>query len=316
MSRGLPVQIQRNLEAKKFIGVFQGIAPATAAKQTSTLQITAAYNFVDMYLILGNLTAAMLQEIRLKIGGDVIQRWAGTQLNTRLLYDNVPSSATYNVLKLPLRRMGLRGGFSLIDFAKSIFVDGGARMLSTETSLNCGSAGAGFSAIENVSIEVDVINTGVAQPTLSLYARVTSPIEGGPGAVYRVDKQTKTISNGSVVITKPEMGLDALRPFLNRLSLFAPAGATFSDFMLRYGTNDWLQLSPDLLSFTGAEDNLHTPQAGLTVLDFQEVWGDTVLDLSAPSADILLQFTCSGLAAADALTYYVETLGAPFAPRG
>ncbi len=312
----LPSVIQRNLEMKRFIGVFQGIAPATAAKQTSTLQITAAYNFLDMYLVLGNMTAAMLQQIRLKIGGDVIQRWAGTDLDSRLQYDKVVASVTYGVLKLPLRRMGIRGGFELIDFNKQILVPGSARDLATESSLNCGSAGGGFAAIENVVIEVDVINTGAPQPTLSLYSRCTAPIPGGPGAVYRVDQQTKTIGNGTVTVTKPEMGLDALRPYLNRLTLFAPAGATFTDFLLRYGTNDWFNLSANLLSYTAVEDDLHNIVAGMYVLDFQEQgWGDTVLDLSNPNADILLQFTAAGIGAANTLTYYVESIGAPFAPN-
>jgi hypothetical protein len=152
---------------------------------------------------------------------------------------------------------------------------------------------------------------------LSVYARCTAPIPGGPGAVYRVDQQTKTISNGTVTITKPEMGLDALRPYLNRIALFTPdAGTTFDNFLLRYGTNDWMQVSAALLKQTAEMDALHTTQTGLYVIDFQEQgWGDTVLDLSNPNADILLQFTASGITTLPTLVYYPETIGAPFAPN-
>lgn len=314
----LPPVVRALVPSKRLIGVFQGIAASTAPKQTVTLQVAAAWNFVDLYLLLTNLVAANFQEIRIKIGGNIIQRWAGADLDKRLQYDKQPASSTNAILKLPMRRMGIRGGMSFM--GKDAVITGASRDLAYESTLNCGSAGGGYTAIVDVQIELDVINTGGSQPQVSLYGRVTSPVPGGPGGVYRVDKQTKTLpSSGTVTITKAEMGLDALRPLLNRITLVNPdsGNITFDNFLLRYGNNDWWQVSASLLQQTATEDALRTSQQpDIYVLDFQEEgWGDTPLDLSDPNADILLQFETAGGAGGENLVYYIESVGLPFSPN-
>jgi hypothetical protein len=297
---------------KRFITTFQGITALFAPKQTVTVQVSAAYNYLDLYLQTVNMTIAMFQQIRLKIGGEVIQRWSGVDLDSRLQYDKQPTFASQGILKLPLRRMGIRGGMNVIDFKNSMFLSGSARDLSYESSLNCGSAGGGFKAIQDISIEIDIVNTGALAPSVQVFSRVTAPVPGGPGAVYRVDQQTKTISNGTVTITKAEMGMDALRPFINRITLVPPAG-TLDNFQLRYGTNDWWTVGAKLLQYTQTEDFLRASNIPTQyVLDFQEEgWGDTMLDMSASNSDILLQFDSVG--GAGTLTYYIESLGLPFA---
>lgn len=305
-----PRVIQSMIPMKRFIGVFPNIAVNTAAKQTITFNVTAAFNYLDIYLRLTNLAAANFQEIRLKIGADVIQKWTGTDLDAILQYDLLPASATYATLKLPLRRMGLRGGMNVVNFAQSMFLSGSARDLAYESSLNCGSAGGGFQAIKDVSIECDIINTGGNQALIEMYSRCTAPVPGGPGAVYRVDLQNKNIANGRVTITKSEMGLDALRPFINRIVL-VPAAGTLDNFQLRYGTNDWWKVDANLLNFTQTEDKLRAIQVGYYVFDFQEEgFGDEMLDMSDSAADILFQFDSVG--AAGNLAFYVHTLGLPF----
>lgn len=312
----LPRIIGNMIPQKRFIGTFQGIAPATAAKQTVVLAVTTAYNYVDLYLQCANLTAVMFQEIRLKIGGEVIQRWAGADLDGMNVYDKQPLFSKWSIFKIRLRRMALRGGLNVIDFNQKMFLSGSPRDLSYESSLNCGSAGGGFQAIQSVSIELDIIDTPAGQPTCQLIARVTAPVPGGPGAVLRVDKQSKQIAAGDVTITKSEMGLDALRPFVNRIILIPPviAANTLTDFQLRYGTNDWWTVNANMLGMTQEEDNLHTDfvTAGTRyVLDFQEEgWGDTMLDMSSFTSDLLLKFTSAN---AGQLVYYVESVGLPFA---
>lgn len=314
----LPPVIRALVPSKRLIGVFQGIAASTAAKQTVTLQISAAWNFVDLYLILVNLTSANFQELRLKIGGNIIQRWAGADLDRRLQYDKQPASSTNAILKLPMRRMGIRGGMSYM--AEKQIITGAPRDLAYESTLNCGSAGGGYSAIVDVQLELDVINTGGPQPSVSLYGSVTSPVPGGPGGVYRVDKQTKTLpAAGTVTITKSEMGVDALRPLLNRITLVNPdsGNITFDNFLLRYGNNDWWQVSAAFLQQICTEDGLRTSQQpDQYILDFQaEGWGDTPLDLSDANADILLQFEVAGGAGGENLVYYIESVGLPFSPN-
>jgi hypothetical protein len=316
----LPSALMEYMPRKRFFGQFQGLAPSVASLQPVTLQLNAAWNFEDIYLVCQNVTLAMIQEARLKIGADVIQRWVGADCDATHQYDREPAFATNNVFKFPLRRMGLRGGANVINFDSKTFLSGDPKILSTESTLNCGSSGGGFAAIKDVTLELDLINTGSGQPVVQVYGRVTPPIAGGPGAVRRVDKQSKQIGNGSVVITKSEMGLDALRPYLNRIILVNPVVpsdpptlAVFDNFQLRWGTEDYWTIPLGLLNQTQTEDNLRTLQAGYTILDFQETgWGDELLDLSNPASDILLRFDCSGLAAASTLIYYVETLGLPF----
>lgn len=313
-----PSVVANMIPQKRFIGSVQGIAPNTAGLQTVTFQVTAAYNYLDLPLVLGGaVTAAMIQQLRLKIGANVIQKWRGVDLDARLQYDRVPASSVNNVLLIPLRRLGIRGGLNILNFDQKVFLSGSARDLAYESSLNCGSAGGGFAKISDVTIELDLINTP-ATPNIKVYGRVTAPVEGGPGAVYRVDQQTKTISNGSVVITKSEMGLDALRPFITRITLVNNVNAdssvaVFDNFQLRYGTNDWWTIGLGLFKQFATMDALRTLQAGYTILDFQEEgFGDEMLDMSASNSDILLQFDASGITDGLTLTYYVETLGLPF----
>ncbi len=310
---GFPNSIQRYVPEKRFIVNFPPATPNQAAIQTLQVPITAAWNFLEFYLVTANLTISMVQELRLKIGGEVIQRWFGPDLDAALQYDKRPAFGVDGILTIPLRRMGLRSGLDVIDFDKKVFLSGEGRDLAYESSLNCGSAGGGFRAITDVSIELDLINTG-AQPGIGVYARVTPPIPGGPGPVYRVDKQSKTVSNGQIVITKAEMGLDALRAFLNRIQLVYFPGGTADNWQLRYGTNDWWTIGEALLIRAQTEDGLRVPQAGMDFLDFQEEgFGDTMLDLTASNSDLLLQF--QGTATAGLLTYYLHSLGLPFAPN-
>lgn len=320
---GLPPMVAGLLPQKRFLGVFQGIAPNTAPQQTITFDVTAAYNYLDLYLRMANVTIAMIQQIRLKIGSQIIQKWNGTDLNLRLQYDRQPAFTSKGILKLPLRRMALRGGAQFINFNAGAFINGSPRDLGYETSLNCGSAGGGYTAIKDVSIEIDFVNTG-AQPTVAVHGRVTSPVEGGPGLVYRVDQQSKTIANGTMTITKAQMGLDALRKYINRIVLVNPdpGNVTFDNFQLRYGTNDWWSPLPaNLQQYTEIEDDLHDisilPNQELVVFDFQEEgWGDTMLDMTASNSDILFQFDMQGVTALNNLTYYIETAGDPFSAQG
>lgn len=311
------------LPSKRFIGSFQGIAPSTASIQTVTLQVTAAWNYVDPWFVFTNVTPAMVQECRLKIGGNIIQRWAGADLDAFNQYDNLPAVSINNVFKLPFRRMGIRGGAQAISFTPpGAFVSGSARDLAYETTLNSGSDGTnggtqpGYAAITNIVVEFDLVNTTSSQPAISLYARVTPPQAGGPGSVRRIDKQSLLISNGQVQITKQQMGLDALRPYLNRIVLVNPdpGNVTFDTFQLRYGTNDWWTISAALLNQGASEDNLRTTnQPAYYILDFQEEgWGDTFLDMSASNADILLTFTAAGVTTLNNMVFYMDTLGLPF----
>lgn len=310
------------LPSKRFIGSFQGIAPSTAGVQTVTLQVTAAWNYVDPWFVFTNVTAAMVQECRLKIGGNIIQRWAGVDLDGVNQYDKMPAVSVNKVFKLPFRRMGIIGGASAINFANAKYVSGASRDLAYETTLNTGSDGTlgdtqpGFAAIQNVVVEFDLINTTSSQPAISLYARVTPPQAGGPGSVRRIDKQSLLISNGQVQITKQQMGLDALRPYLNRIILVNPdpVNVTFDTFQMRYGTNDWWTISAALLKQGASEDNYRTVnQPNYYILDLQEEgWGDTFLDLSASNADILLSFQAAGVASLNNMTFYMDTLGLPF----
>lgn len=315
----LPNVLKGLLPQKRFLTTFQGIAPNIAPVQTVTVNIPALYNIVDLWLQCLNITTAMVQEIRLKIGGNIIQKWAGPDLDTRLQYDRQPAfgvnAIIYSILKLPLRRMGLRGGTLVLGPNGSILNSGSARDLAMESTLNCGIAGGGFAAVDKVTMEIDFINTGALQPSCQVFGRCTDPVEGGPGLVYRVDKQNKQVPNGEITWTKTDFGLDALRLYLNRLTFFPVGGGTLDGWQLRYGTNDWWTISQDMLIQGNLEDDLRTPQPGMYVLDFQEEgWGDTMLDLAAGNSDILLQV--QGANTVGNMVCYVESLGLPFSKNG
>jgi hypothetical protein len=312
-----PAVIQGMLPQKRFLTTFQGITASFAPKQTVSVQVPTLYNIVDLWLQCVGITTAMIQELRLKIGATVIQKWTGVDLDARLQYDNRPAfgagTLVYDILAIPLRRMGIRGGSNIIGPKGGLLYSGSPKDQAYESTLNCNIAGGGFAAISKVTLEMDLVNTGGTQPSVQLFGRCTQPVEGGPGAVYRVDKQTKSVPNGEITLTKGDMGLDALRPYLNRITLVPIGGGTLDDFQLRYGTNDWWTISADLLRVGATEDNLRTPRAGYYILDFQEMgFGDDMLDMSAENSDILLQFV--GTNTAGLFTYYVETLGLPFAP--
>ena len=301
------------LPRKRFMGTFQGIVASTAALQQVSLDVNGAWNHLEWHLNLGNLTPAMFQEIRVKANGAIFQKWNGADLDALLQYDKVPAASVNNVLVIPFRRFAMRSSVNLIDFKGASYVDGSSQFQSLETSLNVGAPGASV-PITAVSLECDIINTGAGQPTLSLYSKCTDPQQGGTGPVLRSDKQAKTFANGSVSITKSEMGLDALRPYLNRLVFTLPGGLVISNVQLRYGTNDWWVVPDNVLAQMTGVDNMHNLPNGQFILDFQEEgWGNLMLDLTDPNSDIAVYFTASGLAGATNVPYYVISAGPPFA---
>ena len=303
---------------KRYITSFQGIQASIASKQTSTITIPALYNYLDLWIQAVNLTISMVQEVRLKIGGTVIQKWAGADLDAMNQYDKVQAFGTvgpsgFNILQIPLRRLGIRGGSTLLNAQGGVLASGSARDLAYETSLNCKVGGGSFKAIKKVTLEIDLVNTSNPAPAMQLYARVTDPVEGGPGLVQRCDKQTKNVANGEITWSKEDLGLDALRPYLNRLIFVPVPGGTLDNYQFRYNTNDWWTISEDLRLFGANEDALRIQQAGYYVLDFQEEgWGDSQLDMSDPNSDILVQF--EGTNTAGNMICYVVTSGLPFSP--
>ncbi len=309
-----PAILDVSLPRKRFMGNLPSIAPSTVGSQTVTMDVNGAWNHLEWFLALTNLTAANIQQLRVKVGGVLIQRWNGTDLDAYLQYDKVTASAVNSVLVVPFRRLALRGAFTLIDFDAKKYTDGSSRFQEYESSLNVGSIDPTTGrAISNVSLEVDLINTGVSQPAIALYSRCTAPIPGGAGPCLRVDQQYKTLANGSVSLTKAEMGLDALRNFVSRMVFALPAGASISNAQLRYGTNDWWVFPSNVLAQAQQMDGLHiSPVNNQLILDFQEEgFGDTALDVSDPSSDLALFFTISGLTAATSVPYYMVTLGQP-----
>jgi len=307
-----PSIVQNLVPRKRFIGNFQGITPNLGPMQTVTLDVNGSWNHLEWLFNLVGITAAMIQEMRVKIGGTVIQKWVGADLDARLQYDKVPAVSVNSVLTVPFRRLALRGGETIINWASKVFIPGDPRFLAYESSLNVGSAGGGQAAITNVSVEFDLINTPNSACAIQMYSRVTAPVDGGPGLVLRIDKQTKTFANGSVSFTKAEMGLDADRKFLSRVYFTLPGGLAISNVQVRYGTNDWWVVPDNVLTQAQQMDGLHNVPSGLFILDFQEEgWGDTLLDMSDSASDFAIFLTASGLGGATAVPYYMETLGIP-----
>ncbi len=289
----------RNLAPRwAVLGPFPSITANQAGKQTVSLAIAPSRDYLDFYLDLGaNVTLAMIQEIRLKAKNKTIQVIDGTNLDFINQFDKVPGAVpAVNPLTLFQRRVGIIGGSNIFN-SKQFLYSGAGKDLSDETSLNCGSPDANGKSIDQVSIEIDLVNTGNT-PIIQASALWYPSTPGGAGTVRRLEKKSPTIQTGRNTLTKQDFLIgDVEHLKLNRLVFVPPAGVTLDNWLIRYMGNDYWVRTELQNEYSQAIAGWRVSQAanGVFILDFSERgYGDEYLDISSVGTDLQVEFDASG----------------------
>lgn len=306
----------RNIPTDVRFNPITNISNSLTTKQTVSFTAPPGYDFRDFFFqLLGGLTVAMIEEVRLMANGGIIQRYNGTDLNLINLFFNTPAYNTYTtpILFMPQRRLGVRGGVQSFDKTALALTTGSSKDLAIESTLNAGSYDAQGRGIASVQFEFDINNTpGAGALQIVPRAQVCDPYPGGPGLLKVVDKFTFNALIGTNTITK-NTGLkhgDLLHSMLDALVIIPPT-ANLSDFVMRYNNNEIRRRSSDENLMIQRQDNLRSPQAGMWVIDMLEHgYGDEALLIGPTATNLELDFTSD---AAEGITIYQISLGYLFA---
>ncbi len=274
---------------------FSPLQVSTAAKQTTSADFQAAWDYWQINFLLSNLTLAMIQEVRILVNQVPIVRASGAQIDAINQYFKAPAFSAAGVLTWFFRRLGIRGGAESFDPKSLTFISGSAKDLALESSLNCGSFDSQGVGIGSLRIEIDVINTGVGVPTVQAIASVTNPVPGGAGFVRRFEKQTVNVSaNAQYVASKNNLLFGEPRHMLLNCLHLVPAGGTLDSFVMRHNGMQTFIRSDAQNRFIQAQDGLRTPQGGYYEIDMSERgYGDEFLQIGQEGTDLQLQFTPS-----------------------
>jgi len=297
---------------------FSPVTPSQAGVQTISAEFPARYAYWQIDLQLGTggpaITAAMIQEIRLKANGMVIRRLSGTMLDAINQYYGVPVSTTYGMLSLYFRRLGVRGGVQGLSNGK--LLSGSAPDVALESILNTGSFNSSGQGISSLICEIDLINTPAGAPRILPIAQVTDPYPGGAGLVYFQDKTTFNGVVGTNTASKSNALLfgDPIHSQLDTVFIF-PLTSTLDTFQMFFNNNLIIQRTSAYNKAIQAQDDVRFPAAlfgyaNAIVLEWSpNGYGDEVLNIADPSTDLRLIFNST---VAEALTFAEFTLGYPF----
>lgn len=147
-----------------------------AAGQTAVANLPVGRRYHSLKLAYSGITLVQMNEIRVLANGEVIHRYSGTERDVMNKFDGMDAAAGILVIPFDRYRLKTRAGIEL-------------------TSLNTGSADERGRQISTLSVEVD-IDAAAAAPALSLTAKQSERLGGGPGVVLRVKKREISLIDG------------------------------------------------------------------------------------------------------------------------
>lgn len=307
----------KNTPIDVVLNPFPTIANGIVAPTVYTTELPASYDYWELTLnLLGGLTVAMIEEIRLKANGTLIQQVTGPDLDAMAQFYKAPAAAAIAgqiLLVLDQRRLGIRGGVQ--GLAEGKLLSGSAKDLALESTLNCGSFDEQGRGIKALTMEIVVNNTpGAGTLRVEVYGSATDPYPGGAGLIPVLTRNTFNASTGINVMSKSNAFLmgDVMHAMLDAVHLVPFAGQTLDDFYLWFNNNLILSRSDARNRFLQQRDALRVPQAGLYSFDFTaDGFGDQALGIAPTATELRMQLTASG--AAGNITVYQKSLGRLFA---
>ncbi|MBF0383399.1 MAG: hypothetical protein HQL69_20460 [Magnetococcales bacterium] len=252
---------------------------------TLALPIGQTYHYIGIVFGGTGMTVAKMTGIRLKINGQIVQDWTGTQLNLMNQFNGRADAATKSILFLDFERYNLntRQGRELT-------------LLRTGVA----SKNASFPSVQTATLEIDVSDP--TSVTLSAYAAVSGP--QAPSLVKRVrrfghsaassgDYQIADLPKGDVI---DQIGLSSTVILETKLKI-----DDYTIFDRTANVNNAVQL-----------DGIRTPQSNLFVVDPSEAgFGDdyiaTVTRAGHMVGDLRLTPNVSGAGDIDVI---YQTIGA------
>lgn len=235
-----------------------------AASTTATIRIPIGWMYHQVMLVLTNITAATINELRVIANGQTIMRGTGVEfdtLNQQLGFSAVSSAG---VLLIPFKRLGLRD-----------------RALAEMTSLLTGQPYADGTVIQTLTIELDLDAT--ASPSLVAYAEASAAVAGKQNWIKRQVPYVSDLSSGENQIDRLNKG-GRMYKGLNRL-MIGEAAAVLTELKINrdnYEAWDRTALLNDAFLANGHDNRAAV--AGYFIFDSTEQgYGGNILDLEGIS---------------------------------
>lgn len=207
---------------------------------------------------------ADFEEIRIFANGQVIQRFTGTERDELNQFDG--DAASVGVLEIPFDRKGLKT------------VAG-----QEETAVNTGVADAQGRKITSMYMEID-LNSGmtIAASDLSLYAKQSDAIRGGPGTIPYIRREQRNPAGADTDFQISDLvnpGVNAPdKVALNRIT-FVPSTGSISNMKIDRNTYNIFDRT-DELNRVVQNSGVRTAQSGYYMIDTTENgYGGEPIDL-------------------------------------
>lgn len=230
-----------------------------AAGSTATFRIPVGLRFHALYLMF-NYNAASLNlshftEIRLFINGSVAQRYSATERDALNRFDYFPA-ATNGVLTIPFDRTSL------------------LTVVETErTAINTGVADEAGRLINSMYLEIDIAAGATVVPSdLSLYAKQSDAVAGGPGIIPYIRRETRVVAGADSDFQIS----DLVNPGVNAPDKIALSRVTFvpsanAITTLQIDRNQYKIFErPDALNRVIQQNGVRNPIAGYYTIDTAE----------------------------------------------
>ena len=262
---------------------FEGVA----AGNTALIKLPIGRRFHSIFLIYSGVTLAQMTEIRVMANGKVFQRFTATERDNMNQF--IGQAAAAGILQIPFDRVGLKN-----------------REQEELTSVNTGVADAQGNAINSFTIEID-IDGAAAAPALEMNATQSESLEGGPGVMLNIRKDSRSIAGvGELEISDFIKGT-AISQALNRVFFIPSANAINKVTVERDLYNVWERSTA--LNELIQTDGGRVPQAGYWTIDTSELgYGANNIGLAGVQ-DFRYRIDCSGAMTVNAISEYLGVLG-------
>lgn len=224
-----------------------------SAGGTATFRIPVGKRIHELRLLYNdtNQSPATFEEIRIYANGQVFQRFSGTLRDKLNQFDGKEAAA--GVLAIPFDRAGM------------ITLPG-----RETTAINTGVASEQGVKIASMYMEVDIASGAtIAASDLSLYARESDAVAGGPGTIPFIRSEQRNPSGADTDFQIADLinpGVNAPDKIaLNRIT-FIPSAGSISNLKIdrnQYNIFD----RPDALNRVMQKDGIRVPQSGYYTID-------------------------------------------------
>ena len=191
--------MQRFVHSRQRLNQFENVQAGSQA----VVNLPIGPTYLDLDLKFAGVTLAQINEIRVKINNEIRHRYSATELNFMNRRVGMPDAATTGQLKIAFVRFGLK-----------------TLQQEVSTALVTGVADAAGRIITSLVVEID-IDSAASAPAFDLFCNVSDPIEGGPGYILSIFRDTfEAAVTGEKTISNLYTPGDPKRLLLNRHFMF------------------------------------------------------------------------------------------------